>query len=205
MTFDLFAALAAGYLIGGVPTAEIVARRRGASIFEVGSGNMGAMNAFRHIGWVPGILVVAVDIAKGAAATGLGLWMAGAVEAGPLAGVALALVAGFGAVLGHAWSPYVRFRGGKALATGFGVSLPLYPVGGAFGLMLLVALALIVRRATPATIVMLTLYPFVVLLTLFRQGVPAQVPFAVFTGVVSIVLISLIKHLRIARRDTHQA
>lgn len=198
--FDLFAALAAGYLLGGIPTAELIARLRGTSIFTVGSGNMGAMNTARHLGAARGVLVLAIDLAKGAAATALGLWMAGVVGAGTLAGLTLALVAGLGAVAGHAWSPYVRFRGGKALATLLGVSLPLYPLAGLFGLMLMVALLLLLRRATPAAMLALGLYPFVVLFTLFRQGVPEGVAFAVFTGVVPMAVISLVKHVQ-ARRE----
>lgn len=207
MTFDLFAALAAGYLIGGIPTAEIVARRRGASIFAVGSGNMGAMNVARHLGIVSGVLVLLADVGKGAAATALGMWMADATGATTLTALALPLAAGSTAVIGHAWSPFVGFRGGKALATGFGVSLPLYPVGGLYGLVLLVALALILRRAHAAAILMLLLYPFVVLAALYRQGTPEAEAFTIFTGVVLLVIVSLVKHLRSrdAAPPTHRA
>lgn len=205
MTLDVAAALAVGYLLGGIPFAEIVARLRGTSIFEIGSGNMGAMNATRHLGAAAGIAVLVGDVGKGVLATLAGLWMADAAGALPLAGLALPLAAGVGAVAGHAWSPYLRFRGGKALATILGVSLPLYPLGGAYGVLLLIALVLLLRRTTIASVVMLAIYPFVVLLTLLRQEVPEQVAFAVFTGVVPLAVIAIVKHLLALRRygETH--
>lgn len=200
MAFDLLAALAAGYLLGGIPTAEWLARTRGASIFSVGSGNMGAMNTARNLGPGLGLAVASIDVGKGALATLVGLWLGGASGAAPLAGVVLASAAGVGAVVGHAWSPYVRFRGGKALATMFGVSLPLYPLGGAYGVLLLVALVLLLRRTTLASVITLTLYPFLVFLTLAQQQVPQAVALAVFTGVVPLAVVSIAKHLLALRR-----
>ena len=200
---DLLAALAAGYLIGGLPTADLVARLRGTSIFAVGSGNMGAMNTARHLGWTLGAVVLVVDVGKGAAATALGLWMARSLAVDPTAGLALALLAGIGAVLGHAWSPYARFRGGKALATMFGASLPLYPLGGAYGLVLLLALVLVLRRVTLASVLTLGLYPFVVLAAALRLGATQDVGFALFTGVVPLAAVSALKHVLAWRRQAN--
>ena len=202
---DLLAALSAGYLIGGLPTADLVARFRGTTIFAVGSGNMGAMNTARHLGWMLGAVVLVVDLGKGAAATAVGLWMAVALPVDGEAGLALALLAGVGAVLGHAWSPYVRFRGGKALATTFGASLPLYPLGGAYGVALLLALTLILRRVTLASVIALGLYPFVVLAAALRLGATQDVAFALFTGVVPLSAVSVLKHVLAWRRHTHDA
>lgn len=200
MTLDVVAAVAIGYLLGGIPFAEIIARLRGTSIFDVGSGNMGAMNTARHFGVAAGIAVLVGDVAKGAIATLAGLWMASATGAAPMAGIALPLAAGVGAVAGHAWSPYLRFRGGKALATMFGASLPLYPLGGVYGLVLLVALVLLLRRTTLASVATLAIYPFLVLLTLMRQQLPDPIVFAVFTGVVPLSVIAIVKHLLALRR-----
>ena len=200
MVLDLFVALGAGYLIGSIPTAEIVARLRGTSIFVVGSGNMGAMNTARHLGWGFGAVVLLVDVGKGAAATAAGIWLAGTSGLAPAAPLVLALAAGLGAVVGHAWSLYARFRGGKALATMFGASLPLYPLGGAFGLVLLLGLALILRRVTLASVVALGLYPFAVLVTSLWQGAPRDVAVALFAGVVPVAAVSILKHLQGSRR-----
>lgn len=199
---DLAAALAIGYLLGGIPSAALIARTRGRTIFEVGSGNMGAMNTARNLGLALGVTVLVLDIAKGAAAALVGGWMAGAAGLGPLAAVGPPLAAGVGAVLGHAYSPYVGFRGGKALATAFGAALPLYPLGAVYGLVLLVALTLLLRpRSEVAAIVTVALYPFVVALTLARGGATRDRVFATFTAVVVMALVVIVQHLRaLARR-----
>lgn len=196
------AALAVGYLLGSVPTAALVARARGQDVFRLGSGNMGAMNTARNLslGW--GVIVLLLDVGKGALATYLGLLMASATAAAlqlapsPAApSPAVPLAAGLGAVLGHAFSMFVRFRGGKALATTLGVSLPYYPAVGLAGLVLIVALYLITRRAGAAAVVTMLAYPALAFLALERLGWPRDETFAVVTGVLPIVAIVLLKHL----------
>lgn len=199
--FELLAALAVGYLVGSVPSAALVARARGRDIFEVGSGNPGAMNTARNLGWALGTLVFALDVGKGLAAVALALGMAALSGAGPDATLAMALVAGVGAVAGHAWSAYAGLRGGKALATMFGVALPIYPIGALYTLGVLVAMVLIVRRTTLASVITLFLYPLIVLAALARGGWTQGDAFAVFTGVILLSLISLVKHLPDLRRD----
>jgi acyl phosphate:glycerol-3-phosphate acyltransferase len=196
----LVAALGVGYLLGAIPSAALAARLRGRRIFDVGSGNMGAMNTARNLGWGLGVAVFAADVAKGALATAAGIAMARAVALDPNAALATALVAGLGAVLGHAWSIYVRFRGGKALATIFGASLPLYPWGGLAGLVLMVALTLLTRRATLAAVVTLALYPAVVALAERRAGADLDTTFALFTGAVPLAAIAIAKHLTASAR-----
>lgn len=197
------AALAVGYLLGSVPTAALVARARGQDVFRLGSGNMGAMNTARNLslGW--GVIVLLLDVGKGALATYLGLLMASATAAAlQLApSPAVPLAAGLGAVLGHAFSMFVRFRGGKALATTLGVSLPYYPAVGLAGLVLIVALYLITRRAGAAAVVTMLAYPALAFLALERLGWPRDETFAVVTGVLPIVAIVLLKHLLARRKE----
>lgn len=202
------AALAVGYLLGSVPTAALVARARGQDVFRLGSGNMGAMNTARNLslGW--GVIVLLLDVGKGALATYLGLLMASATAAAlqlapsPAApSPAVPLAAGLGAVLGHAFSMFVRFRGGKALAATLGVSLPYYPAVGLAGLVLIVALYLITRRAGAAAVVTMLAYPALAFLALERLGWPRDETFAVVTGVLPIVAIVLLKHLLARRKE----
>ncbi|MDZ7707949.1 MAG: glycerol-3-phosphate acyltransferase [Trueperaceae bacterium] len=197
MTFDLGAALAAGYFVGGVPVAMLVARAIGHDIFAVGSGNMGAMNTARNVGPLAGVVVLVLDLGKGALAAAIGIRMA--VAAGIADPLAMALAGGVGAVIGHAWSPYVRFRGGKALATAFGATLPIVPWAGGAGVVLLIALTLIVRNATVASVATLTLYPFLTGAVLTRLGWPREDAFAAATAAAAIAIVSIVKHLR-ARR-----
>ncbi len=116
-----------GYLVGGIPTAYLAGRLRGVDIRCHGSGNVGGTNALRVLGWKLGVPVMVLDVGKGYLATAflprLPVWGGEAVS--------LALAAGLGAILGHVFSPYLRFRGGKGVATGAGVVLALAPLPAA--------------------------------------------------------------------------
>jgi glycerol-3-phosphate acyltransferase PlsY len=114
-------AIVAAYLIGSIPFALILARRWGASDLRmVGSGNLGAANVMRASGVTAGILVALLDIAKGAAS----VWIAERVSAGP----ALPAAAGVAAIVGHIYPVWLKFRGGKGVATACGVFSLLTPL-----------------------------------------------------------------------------
>jgi acyl phosphate:glycerol-3-phosphate acyltransferase len=192
-----------GYLLGAIPSAELAARLRGRHIFDVGSGNMGAMNTARNLGFGLGVAVFVADVAKGAAATALGLAWANALGLGATATLTVALAAGLGAVVGHAWSVYVGGRGGKALATILGVSLPLYPLGGLAGALAVIVLAVVTRNATLAAVATLVAYPWLVAWIARESGGSSETATALFVGTVPLVIVSLIRHAlgaRAARR-----
>ncbi len=108
-------ALAAGFLCGAIPFGVILVRLwRGIDVRTVGSGNIGATNVARAAGWALGVIVLALDAAKGAAALLLGRAIAG-TSSPWLAG---ALVCA--AVVGHIFTPFLRFKGGKGVATALG-------------------------------------------------------------------------------------
>jgi len=114
-------AIIAAYLIGSIPFALILARRWGASDLRlVGSGNLGAANVMRASGVTAGVLVAALDMAKGAAS----VWLAERLGSGP----GLAAAAGFAAIVGHIYPVWLRFRGGKGVATACGVFSVLTPL-----------------------------------------------------------------------------
>jgi len=192
----LVAVLAVGYLLGAIPTAAWLARAQGAEIFKLGSGNMGAMNALRTLGRGAGLLVLLVDIAKGFAAVSLAIAMARWVGLDDPTVHGAALIAGFGAVLGHAYSVFVGWRGGKALATMFGAALPLYPWGALAGLLVVISMLLVTRSTHRAALVALPLYPLLVVLAEMRMGATLEEGFALFSGVVPLVVVSLLKHRR---------
>ena len=110
-----------GYLLGSIPTAYIVVRKRkGIDIRNVGSRNMGAANVVREIGIYEGVFVMLIDIAKGAGAILIAqtlniseLWIFGA---------------GFAALVGHNFPVFAGFRGGKGSATVIGIFLVLAPL-----------------------------------------------------------------------------
>ena len=119
-------ALLLGFLLGSVPSGYIAGRARGIDIRTVGSGNLGATNVFRTLGWPAGVAVLAADISKGVLAAWIGLTLIPAVvvRLPDLTG----LIAALGAVLGHSLSPWVGFRGGKGVATAAGAFLMLAPL-----------------------------------------------------------------------------
>jgi acyl phosphate:glycerol-3-phosphate acyltransferase len=108
------------YLIGSIPFALILARRWGADLRQVGSGNLGAANVMRASGVRAGVLVAALDMAKGAAS----VWLATRIGDG----AELPAAAGLAAIVGHIYPVWLRFRGGKGVATACGVFSMLTPL-----------------------------------------------------------------------------
>ena len=141
-----------GYLLGSVNFAVIVARRRGVDILKAGSGNPGATNVKRVLGKGPGNLVFALDALKGAA----GAWLpalavaAAGAEAAP---AFAAQAAGFvGVLLGHCFSCFLGFRGGKGVASTIGGLLVLLPVPVLIGAALWAAVFLATRYVSLASL-----------------------------------------------------
>lgn len=134
------AALAVGYLIGGVLFAAVVSRRfHRLDIRSVGSGNPGFTNVYRVLGRRAGVMTLAGDLGKGSVAAALGRWVVPELFGGD--GVALGALAGLGAILGHMFPPYFRFRGGKGVATAAGAFVCVLPgPTGIAGLVWLLAL-----------------------------------------------------------------
>ena len=125
-------AAAAAFACGSIPFGPIVARLKGIDLRTVGSGNIGATNVSRALGWKWGVLVYLLDAVKGAAPV---------LAAGSFAGILGKpadevarpdmwwwLMLPIAAVLGHMFSPFVGFKGGKGVATGSGAMLAVYPV-----------------------------------------------------------------------------
>ena len=119
------AALVSSYLIGSIPTAYLFVRfLKGADIRKVGSGNVGATNALRVLGKGPGVLVLLLDIFKGfAAVVFLGNYFVN--KPGFLEGHNLLILMGLCCICGHNWTIFLQFKGGKGIATSFGVLLAL--------------------------------------------------------------------------------
>lgn len=116
------------YLLGSIPTGYLVAHARGIDIRTVGSGNIGATNVFRILGKPAGIFVLVFDGLKGFAACS---WFVDLIvkifTVPPDDAVYLRLMAGLAAVLGHNYTCWLRFRGGKGIATSAGVLAGIVP------------------------------------------------------------------------------
>lgn len=130
------ASILTGYVIGAIPFGLLIARSRGVDIRSVGSGNIGATNVFRTIGKPWGLLTFFLDFAKGLIPTLAPFWW---LPVDFPAVTACMLAGGVAAILGHSFSCFIGFKGGKGVATGAGVIMGLAPllVGIAFGVWVL--------------------------------------------------------------------
>ncbi len=122
---NIILAVIIGYLIGSIPFGYLLARLKGLDITEHGSGNIGATNVWRNLGPAPGLAVLLLDMGKGAAAVLIGR---------SLGGIETELPAAAAALCGHSWSVFLRFKGGKMIATGGGIFLAMAPVTVLVGL-----------------------------------------------------------------------
>jgi glycerol-3-phosphate acyltransferase PlsY len=159
-----YALLALAYLIGAIPTSYIIGKAfHGIDLREHGSGNLGATNAFRVLGAKSAVPVVIVDIAKGFVPT----WLFA-----PLAGAGFGWTLGFGAaaIVGHMFSVWVGFKGGKGMATSAGVFLGLAPWAVLVSLLLWVGLTFATGYVSVGSIAAAVAMPILVALTPHSGG-----------------------------------
>ncbi|MFC2068814.1 glycerol-3-phosphate acyltransferase [Chloroflexota bacterium] len=153
-TYFIPIAIVCAYLIGSIPTAYIVTRlSKDIDIRAIGSQNMGAMNVFYKVGFIPGLLVLAVDIGKGASAIALARWL----------GVPMIyeLLAGLAAVIGHIFPIFLNFYGGKGGATLIGIFAFLMPWGIPLYVTLFGICLLLTRYPTLSYSVAFLCFPFI--------------------------------------------
>lgn len=166
MLTPLLLAAGVGYLLGAIPFGYLVARARGVDIFKVGSGNPGATNVLRTLGKGPGYTTFALDAVKGALAVA---WIPLSETAGcPLyaaAGDSVAVHAQvlglFCALLGHSFSCFTRFKGGKGVATAAGAFFVLLPLSTAAALVAWLLTFFTTRYVSLASIVAAAVLPAV--------------------------------------------
>ena len=180
------------YLLGSIPTAYLFGRLRGLDIRQYGSGNVGATNAFRVLGKGLGTVVLLVDILKGVVATTMVADIFG------LGDIGYRVVLGLVVVVGHNWTVFLQFKGGKGIATSLGVLIGLTIKIAAFRPMLLISLLvwaavfLLTGFVSLASIVAATILPFLAVMT--------DQPFAVITlGIIFCVFVVIRHRLNIKR------
>jgi len=122
-----FLSVLLGYLLGSIPSGYLAGRwLKGIDLRTIGSGSTGATNVLRTVGKGPALVVFLVDVGKGAAA----VLLARALGHGSDLSAWLEVLTGLAALAGHIWPLWLNFKGGKAVATGFGMFLGLaWPVG----------------------------------------------------------------------------
>jgi glycerol-3-phosphate acyltransferase PlsY len=179
----LIPAIVIAYLIGSIPTAYIFGRIfKGIDIRQHGSGNVGATNVYRTVGKIPGITVFVLDFSKGLVSAGIlpallrKIYPDVPVTPG-LAGIFL----GTAAIAGHIWTIFLRFKGGKGVATTAGVITGIAPMVTAGWAIIWVAAFSVSRYVSLASIISTIFLPIFALIT------GQELYFVIFCAVMAIV------------------
>jgi acyl phosphate:glycerol-3-phosphate acyltransferase len=175
------------YLVGAIPTSYLAGKvGRGIDLREHGSRNLGATNVYRVLGWKYAIPVALFDVAKGAVpAAAVEVWSNGTSWLAPAVGAV--------AVVGHVFSPYVRFKGGKGVATAAGVFIALAPLAIVISIVIWCGVLWLSGYVSVASLVAVALFPVWARLT------RPDTPFTFWASVVLAVLI-VVSHRSNIRR-----
>jgi glycerol-3-phosphate acyltransferase PlsY len=185
----------AGYLLGSIPNGFLVARAKGVDIRQHGSGNIGATNVFRTLGKTLGIFVFFCDALKGVLAVLLACWLAGwfhqsaggsvQTHASSMPGI----LGGIACILGHNFPVWLKFKGGKGMATSAGVLFTLMPYAALICMAVWFPLFFATRYVSLASIFAAAVLPVVVwlLMTFARIGDPPLLWFSVVIGALAIL------------------
>jgi glycerol-3-phosphate acyltransferase PlsY len=188
--------VAGSFLLGAIPFGLLVGRLHGIDVRTIGSGNVGAMNVGRILGKKWFLLVFTLDLLKGLVPTLFGGWLllTNATAISPVLLMIARLLVGMAAVLGHNYSPFLNFRGGKGVSTSLGVALGVYP-----DLTLPAILAFgvwacgfgLTRMSSVGSILGGLFFPILyVVILLFRGGNPVEHwPFVAFSVLVAVLVV----------------
>ncbi len=142
-----------GYLLGNISPAYFIGKRiKNLDIREHGSGNAGATNTLRVLGVKSALIVFVVDFLKGLIATQIGY---------RLGGVEFATIAGIAVVFGHVFPAFLKFKGGKGVATSIGVLMGLFPIYGTISFLIGVAIIMKTRFVSLGSILGMVTVPFI--------------------------------------------
>jgi glycerol-3-phosphate acyltransferase PlsY len=175
----------AGYLLGSISTAVWAGKLfHGIDVREHGSGNAGATNVIRVLGWQTGIPVMLIDVAKGWLAASLPLFFHLA-DKGSNTLISLQIVAGIAAILGHLFPLFTGFRGGKGVGTTVGILLAIHPLLTLSCLGVFLAMFIITGIVSISSMSFGIAFP-ILLFTLFPTP---SIVFKIFSVIIAIALI----------------
>jgi acyl phosphate:glycerol-3-phosphate acyltransferase len=159
----LFAVLFGSYLLGSVPFGYLAGRLAAIDIRKVGSGNVGATNVVRVLGKRYGYPVFALDVSKGFAAVVISMLMAPGRPPEWNSPEIFGILAAISSVLGHLYPPWLKFEGGKGVATSAGALLALTPVATLIGVAIWIIVFWLTRYVSLASITAAVILPIVIL------------------------------------------
>ena len=175
---------AVAYVLGSIPFGFLIVKARGSDIRETGSGNIGAANVARNAGALAGILTLLLDAAKGY----LAVWIAARWTHGDDRWMMSAALL---AVIGHMFPVWLRFRGGKGVATGLGVFLPICTSAVLAAVVLWLLVVAFWRYSSLGSILAAVALPVFIHLLYAPRHAP---PPAVTVGTILISILVLVKH-----------
>ena len=182
---DLIVAIILSYFIGSFPTAILAGKiLKKIDIREHGSGNAGATNVFRILGWKSGLIVLAIDMFKGFAP----VWWLVPVQSNPDLTALYQILIGISAICGHIWTVFAGFKGGKGVGTAAGVFLALQPLPVLFSLVTFILIVSKTKYVSLGSMVAASMLPVFILIKKYAF----QYPVSNIIIVVSIILASLI-------------
>lgn len=155
--------IAAAYIIGSIPFGVLTAKIKGVDLRSVGSGNIGATNVLRTTGKLPALITLLGDFLKGTAAVLLCRFFSGGGDLWEGA-------AGLSAIIGHVFPIFLSFKGGKGVATGFGVLAAYSPVNALMVLIIWLAIAVFTRYSSLAALTAYTALPVIAVLMNASKG-----------------------------------
>lgn len=190
-TFVILLCTAASYLIGSIPTGLVLARAFGRQDLRTsGSGNIGATNAARVLGKKFGALTFAGDVLKAIIPMVLGRLLIAPALNPFAAGLAVGLF-GFAAFVGHLYPVYLRFRGGKGIATGFGIFVYLEPGSAAVALAVFVLIVAASKYVSLGSIIAAVLLPVILIIDAWLVR-PVFFPYIIMSMLMAVLIV--IKH-----------
>ncbi len=203
--FSIIVIILLSYLLGSIPTSVWVGRLyKKVDIRHYGSGNPGATNVFRILGWKAGVIVALIDLAKGFIAayficnlgyvigdipSHVGIWNTH---------IFLQIIAGLSAVLGHMFPLYAHFKGGKGVITAAGALYAIEPWSISAAILVFLIVLLITHYVSFASITAAFIYPFVMLFMRYVLLIHLDGSQIIFASVLAVGII--VKHLQNIRR-----
>jgi len=176
------------YLVGSFPTAIIYGKlTRGIDIRQHGSGNAGATNVFRVLGWKAGVLVLLIDMAKGLVAT---LWIYKIATGGFIGDPEMVkILAGLSAVFGHIWTVFAGFKGGKGVGTGAGMIIGLVPGAVLVAVIIFILIVAITRWVSLGSILASLTIPVYLFIKRFLLLLPVSNTLLIFGLLIPVLII----------------
>lgn len=172
---DFLKVILIGYLLGSIPFGYLMGKLYKINVTKYGSGNIGVTNVLRVIGVVPALIVLVFDVLKGYLATYIAYSLGGEI---------LAVIGAMASMAGHIWPVYLKFKGGRAVATGLGAILFLTPKITLFAILLFIVIVTLTRYVSLGSILCAIFVSTAIIFT--KQPLPYMI-FALIGSILVIV------------------